>query len=580
MTADAIQHDSWPTVAYFSMEIAVDPRIPTYSGGLGILAGDTLRAAADLGIPMVAVTLVHRKGYFRQQLDAEGSQSEADASWEPADLVSNAEIRAEVELEGRRIAFQAWRYAVQGISGYQVPVYLLDANLAENAPEDRAITDHLYGGDPPYRLLQEGLLGLGGYAVLQTLGYRNIARYHMNEGHSAFLCVSLLQAELTRAASFERAVEQVREQCVFTTHTPVAAGHDRFPEEQVERLLGAERAALVRSAGALGDDGLNMTRLALRFSGYVNGVAMRHSQVSHEMFPRYSINSITNGVHARTWTSPPFQALYDAHIPEWRRDNMNLRYAVGIPLGEVAQAHREAKRGLCEVVQSRTGVPLEAGVFTLGFARRATAYKRADLLFSDPERLRQMHRQIGSLQILYGGKAHPKDLEGKELIRRVFAAARALGPEVPVVYLEEYDMALAQILCAGVDLWLNTPPQPLEASGTSGMKAALNGVPSLSVFDGWWIEGHIEGVTGWSVGVRPEPEERSFEVESLHQKLERDILPTYYGNPDGYTRTRRSVIAFNASFFNTQRMVWQYLENAYEVPIRASGFECRIDPSA
>jgi len=333
----------------------------------------------------------------------------------------------------------------------------------------------------------------------------------------------------------------------------------------------------VRRAGALGDDGLNMTRLALRFSDYVNGVAMRHSQISHEMFPSYPINSITNGVHARTWTSPPFQALFDEHVPEWRRDNMNLRYAVGIPLVDLARAHREAKRSLCREVQTRTGALLDEEAFTLGFARRATAYKRADLLFSDPERLRQLRRRVGPVQILYGGKAHPQDLEGKELIRRVFAAARSLGPDIPVLYLEEYDMALAQILCAGVDLWLNTPQQPMEASGTSGMKAALNGVPSLSVLDGWWIEGHIEGITGWSVGVRAEPEERDFEVENLYQKLERDVLPTYYGNPEGYARIRRSVIAFNASFFNTQRMIWQYLENAYEVPIRASGFECRID---
>jgi starch phosphorylase len=306
-----------------------------------------------------------------------------------------------------------------------------------------------------------------------------------------------------------------------------------------------------------------MTYLALSFSRYINGVSMRHEEVSQDMFPSYPINSITNGVHAVTWTAPAFQGLYDRHIPEWRRDNLYLRYAIGIPLGEIQQAHVEAKRELLAEVERRTGIRLAPEAMTLGFARRATAYKRPDLLFSDLDRLRRIASQVGPLQVIYGGKAHPRDEGGKTLIRRIFEAAAALGDSVRVLYLEEYDMALGKYLCAGVDLWLNNPQKPDEASGTSGMKAALNGVPSLSVLDGWWIEGHVEGVTGWSIGDSSEPEsDPSKDIASLYDKLDL-IVPMFYEQSTAFPRVMRSTIALNGSFYNAQRMLFQYLENAY-----------------
>jgi starch phosphorylase len=308
-----------------------------------------------------------------------------------------------------------------------------------------------------------------------------------------------------------------------------------------------------------------MTYLALRFSRYVNGVAMRHEEVSQSMFPNYPIHAITNGVHAATWVSAAFRELFDRHIPEWRRDNDYLRYAVGIPLREIQDAHARSKAALLAEVKQRTGAALDPAVLTIGFARRAAAYKRADLLFSDVARLAAIAKNVGAFQLIYGGKAHPHDEAGKDSIRRVFEQAAQLKDRVRVVYLENYDWTLGALITAGVDVWLNTPQRPQEASGTSGMKAAMNGVPSLSILDGWWIEGCFESVTGWAIGhdgaIRKEADQA--EVESLYLKLEQQIIPMFYQRPDAFAGVMRSAIAVNGSFFNTQRMVEQYEANAY-----------------
>ncbi|MFQ6078463.1 MAG: alpha-glucan family phosphorylase [Thermodesulfobacteriota bacterium] len=548
-------------IAYFSMEAGLEPAMPTYSGGLGVLAGDTLRAAADLAIPMVGLTLLHRKGYFSQHLDDRGNQSESPCEWNPEELLEPLEPRVSVTIEGREVHVRAWRRLIIGVSGHTVPVYFLDTALPENTPWDRTLTDCLYGGDEHYRLCQEVVLGLGGVTLLRALGHRNVSAYHMNEGHSALLALALLE-ERTEGGNLD--IDAVRQQCVFTTHTPVPAGHDRFPFDLVRRVLGEEKTSFLRSAQCCLDTTLNMTYLALFFSHYVNGVSHRHEEISQDMFPNYPINSITNGVHAFTWTSSPFRRLYDRHIEQWRCDNLYLRYAISIPLDEIIEAHSGAKRELLAEVERRTDVRLDAGAMTLGFARRATAYKRAGFLFSDVSRLREIARQVGHLQVIYGGKAHPRDETGKAMIRRIFETVAALGDAVRVVYLEEYDMALAKYVCAGVDLWLNTPQKPHEASGTSGMKAALNGVPSLSVLDGWWIEGHVEGVTGWSIGEGWEAESNpAAEIASLYDKLESVILPMFYQRPRVYAEVMRSAIALNGSYFNAQRMMFQYLKNAY-----------------
>ncbi len=556
-------------VAFFSMEVALAPDLPTYAGGLGILAGDMLRSAADHGAPVVGISLLHRKGYFRQRLDDRGNQSEEPEEWAPENFLELMKPTVSVLVAGRPVQVRAWRFLVRGISGSVVPVYLLDTDLSVNDPRDRALTDHLYGGDAEYRLGQEIVLGAGGVAILPALGHGHIGVYHMNEGHSALLALALLERRLEGRGMTSIDAEDmdaVRRKCVFTTHTPVPAGQDQYPMDLVGRVLGEEWAKVIASTACCSDTTLNMTYLALRCSHYINGVAMHHGEVSQGMFPRYPVRAITNGVHAVTWMSPPFVELYDRHMPEWRVDNLYLRYALGIALDEIRQAHAQAKGELLAEIARRTGAQLDPKAFTIGFARRATAYKRADLLFSDLDRLKQIAGRVGRFQVVYGGKAHPRDDGGKAMIRGVFEAARTLSDHVRIVYIENYDMRWAQLICPGVDLWLNTPQRPQEASGTSGMKAALNGVPSLSILDGWWVEGHVEGVTGWAIGHGPEiPEDPSVEIASLYDKLETVILPMFYGRSDAYARVMRYAIAINGSFFNTQRMCSQYMANAYRL---------------
>jgi starch phosphorylase len=560
-----------PTIAYFSMEIGLEPSIPTYSGGLGVLAGDTIRSAADLRIPMVAVTLLHRRGYFSQKLDTAGHQSEEPVVWSVEKYLESLDARATIEIENRPVRLRAWRYQVTGITGHRIPVYLLDADLPENADWDRRLTDSLYGGDQYYRLCQEIILGIGGLRMLQALGHTDMSRYHMNEGHAAFLVVALLEERVAAlgggSGMVPEALKAVQERCVFTTHTPVPAGHDQFPCELARRVLGGRMSERLNICAP--GDPLNMTELALHHAGFINGVAMKHSEVSRSMFPDYPIHSITNGVHAATWTAPAFQALYDRRLPDWRKDPLSLRYAIGIPDEEIWDAHQAAKRALIERVNRETGAELVPDALTIGFARRAATYKRGALVFHDLERLKSIARQAGPIQFVFAGKAHPHDDEGKEVIRRIHEIRDTLRGAIRVAYLNNYDMAVGRLVCAGADVWLNTPLPPLEASGTSGMKAAMNGVPSLSVMDGWWIEGHLEDVTGWSIGdwvesrLTPREGTDARYASALYEKLDGKILPCFYKDRPRFIDIMRSAIAINGSFFNTHRMVSQYWNDAY-----------------
>jgi starch phosphorylase len=562
-----------PLVAYFSMEIGLESGMPTYSGGLGVLAGDTIRSAADLDVPMVAVSLIHRRGYFFQRLDAQGHQSEEPVAWPVDDFAELIDERVTVDIEGRTVHVRAWRYRVTGQSGHVVPVYLLDTDVSENQPWDRALTDVLYGGDDHYRLCQEMVLGVGGFRLLRALGYTDIRRFHMNEGHAALLVFALGEEKLAEQNQSDsisnELIETIREQCVFTTHTPVPAGHDKFPEALARQVLGDRWWGLLKACGV--GDTLNLTQVALRGSRYVNGVAMKHGEVSHSMFPGYPIHSITNGVHAVTWTAPSFQKLFDFHLPDWRRDQLSLRYAVSIPTSDIWAAHVEAKRSLVEHVNRESNAGFDRDVVTIGFARRFAAYKRAGLIFQDLERLKQIVRAVGPIQIVFAGKAHPHDRAGKDLIARIHEMRDALHDIINVAYLANYDMEVAKMFCAGVDVWLNTPLPPLEASGTSGMKAAMNGVPSLRVLDGWWIEGHLEGVTGWSIGDRveaclePQSGMDACHATELYRKLEEKVLPCFYKEHERFVEMMRHTIAVNGAFFNTQRMVAQYLHNAYRL---------------
>ncbi|MGA3353373.1 MAG: alpha-glucan family phosphorylase [Acidimicrobiales bacterium] len=561
------------SIAYFSMEIALGDEIPTFSGGLGVLAGDLLKAASDMALPMVGVTLLYHHGHFRQELDGDGRQLEHPVSWTPADHLEHLDTRVKIEINGRSVIVGVWRRLLRGVGGSTVPVYFLDTLVLENAPADQVITDRLYIGDRVQRLSQEAILGLAGPAMLRALGHGQISTFHLNEGHASLVPVALLRDSLGGTLKDVSAADlvTVRERCVFTTHTPVPAGHDRFEMPLVTEVLGQELADGLEQLGCLADGVLNMTVLGMFFSGFVNAVAQRHREVSQAMFPLYRMHAVTNGVHVGTWVAPSTEALFDRYLSEWREDNNVLRFVSTIPLDEIRSAHARAKKALLGEVARRAGVRLDPDVLTVGVARRVTPYKRNDLLLSRPEELRSLVRRIGPLQVVYSGKAHPADGEGKVLIERINTAARELAGDVTVVYLEDYGMSLAAVMVAGVDIWLNNPVAPHEASGTSGMKAALNGVPSLSVLDGWWVEGCVEGVTGWAIGTDRgadsglrvgDPVLDEADGSELYRVLG-EVATCYYEHPESFAAARRHTISLNGSFFTAQRMVSEYAARAY-----------------
>lgn len=547
-----------PRIAYFSMEIGIDSKIPNYSGGLGILAGDLLRSASDLDVPIIGVTLLYKKGYIKQRIDSEGNQIEEDEMWIPEKFLKRLPNKISVKIKERDVLVSCWLYELKGIKNISVPIILLDTDLPENSDYDKKITDKLYGGDEEYRLCQEIVLGIGGLRILENLGCE-IEKYHMNEGHSA-----LLVLELYKKFSEDK-IENVRKKCVFTTHTPVPAGHDRFSKELVEDIL-RDNVPNELKKELFFNSKLNMTYLGLKFSKHINGVAKKHQEVSKKMFPGYYIESITNGVHSLFWTSKPFQNLFDGYIPNWREDSFNLRYVMSIPKEKIWEAHVKSKEDMINFLNKKYNKKFNSKIFTIGFARRATGYKRAEIIFSDIDKLIEIANKFKGLQIIFSGKAHPKDIEGKEIIKRIIQRSKEIKGKIKIFYIPDYNIEIAKMLISGVDLWLNTPLRPREASGTSGMKAAHNGIPHFSILDGWWLEGHIENITGWSIGSHPEDSienDLKEDIKDLYSKLEYLILPIYYNSRDRWTEIMRDTIAINASFFNTHRVIQQYVLNSY-----------------
>lgn len=550
-------------IAYFSMEIALSSEIHTYSGGLGVLAGDTVRSCADLELPAVFVTLASRAGYFRQEIDGQGRQIEHPDWWEPERWCTPLYAMVAVDIEGGPVWVRAWLYVHTCPLAYDIPVLLLDTDLEQNGDDDRAITRFLYGGDEAYRLKQEIVLGIGGTRLLRALGFE-IHTYHLNEGHAALLTLELLNRNRLPAANpgsseVGHAVSQVRKACVFTTHTPVEAGHDRFDYALFERLLPGFIAPedLRPLAGA---DRLNMTRLALNLSGYINGVARRHAETTEQMFPGYRIRAVTNGVHVGRWAHEAFARLYDRHFPQWQHEPEILVRALQLRDDEIWRCHQAAKADLIGRVGEVAGVSLDADLPIIGFARRMTGYKRPLLLFSDIERLKAIAARH-PFQVVMAGKAHPRDGDGKQAIRRLHEVIGELSGSITCVYLPDYNLDMAMPLVSGSDVWLNTPQPPMEASGTSGMKAAINGVLNLSTLDGWWVEAHIEGVTGWAIGNNGGPHED--DADELYDKLSGTVLPLFYDDPARWRSMMRQAIGNIAYYFNSQRMMRRYASEAY-----------------
>ena len=551
-----MQSSQKPKVAYFSMEIGIKSSIPTYSGGLGILAGDILKSAADMGLPVVGVTLLYNFGYFKQGINQEGRQYEIYPNFDPRNELRELPERTHINLEGDDVTLRAWRYNIIGRNGHIVPVLFLDTNgVNGNNRGQSDITNHLYGGDKNYRIKQEAILGIGGVRMLEALGL-NIDTYHMNEGHSAFLTLELLSKRNYDA-------EKVKESCVFTTHTPVAAGHDYFYYHDVKSILGNMVPLDIERHGANGE--LNMTLLALNLSRFANGVSEGHAEVARGMFPGYQIDSITNGIHTYTWTSSHIQKAYDLLVPEWRKDPSRLKKISDLPNAAelIKKAHDAAKAELFDYVKDTNGTKFDPKNLTIGFARRAAGYKRADLIFRDLDALRRMGG--GKIQLIFSGKAHPHDDIGKGLVYRVNQGIRELGGNIPSVFLEDYNMDLGRLITQGVDVWLNTPQRPMEASGTSGMKAASGAVPSFSVLEGWFREGHKEGVTGWSIGYDSRENNDEEDLRDFLRKLENVLIPAY-GGRDWETAMVGSV-AHNGSHFHSERVVKEYAKKVWEIPL-------------
>jgi starch phosphorylase len=544
-------------IAYFSMEIGLDQNIHTYSGGLGVLAGDVIKSSADLKIPLVGVTLVSQKGYLKQEIK-DGKQIEHPDDWTPSAMMTELPNTVEVKIQNRTVQVKAWLYDYQSPSGGLVSVLFLDTNVKGNAPEDREITSFLYGGDREYRLKQEIILGIAGVKMLAAAGF-NVGKYHMNEGHSSLLTLQLL-------AENGKDIDNVRDLCIFTTHTPVEAGHDKFSYELTQNILG-DLISIETLKKLAGEDQLNMTRLALNSSKYVNGVAKRHKEFSLTLFPGYNISAITNGVHSFSWTCKCFRTLFDKYLPGWANEPELLVRVDSIPDEEIWRAHMDAKENLIRYVREHSGVQLDPHVLTLGFARRFTGYKRATLLFSNLKRLEEINKS-GKIQVVFAGKAHPKDWMGKRLIEEINDLKEKLNDTMKIVYLENYGLEMASMYTSGVDVWLNTPIPPFEASGTSGMKAAHNGVINFSVLDGWWVEGCIEGVTGWSIGPSPkeeidDAERRRLEINQLYDKLDYLIIPAFYKNRDEWIKLMKNSIGKVAYYFNSHRMMRRYASEAY-----------------
>jgi len=545
--------DNKSTVAYFSAEIGISPSIHTYSGGLGILAGDHIKSAADLGVNMVAVTLMYKEGYFKQHMDEDGNQTEVYPRFEPDPMLEKLDGTISLPLRGREVKVQVWKYVFEGIKGHPIDVLLLDTDIPQNHEDDKKITLRLYSGGKDHRILQEAILGYAGIRALRKLGYDDFTTYHMNEGHCSFLTLELLE-------EFKYDAEEVRKRCHFTTHTPVPAGHDHFAAERVKRLIGDLLPKDLNLPSMVLNSRVHMTELGLYFSRSANGVSELHGEVAREQFPDFKIGHVTNGVYHRYWVGKIFREVFDRQLPGWREDPTRLLEVDSVPDEELLFARRSQKKFLLEYANSQTQRALAYKTLTVGFARRAAEYKRARLIFHDKQRLIDLAKG-NKIQFVFAGKAHPRDEHGKEILREIVLQAKELLGDVKIVYLENYNMWLGRLITSGVDVWLNTPLRPNEASGTSGMKASLNGVPNLSIMDGWWAEACKDGENGWAIG-DPHKANDAADADHLYTLLEEQVIPTFYGDPDKWLSIIRESIKTGVQFTGN-RMVEDYIKDYY-----------------
>jgi len=536
------------TIAYLSMEIALENNIKTYAGGLGVLAGDILKSAAEKKFPMIGVTLLNRYGYFKQKINNSGAQIELIDRDYDFSLLKRLDTQVEIEIGSEKIKVGVWQYLIKGEKGFEVPVYFLDTNISGNKTKYKHLTDKLYGGNLELRLQQEIVLGRGGVKMIAELGFNSIKKYHLNEGHGAFAALELFNDN--KEAKLEDRINQVRKKCIFTTHTPIQTIFDEFP---IGLLSKNQKDFPFELPGLVKNQKVNTIDLAMFFSSYINGVAKTHQKFLNEVFPQYKISSITNGVNSLFWTSPEFKKIYNEFIPRWKSNPSLLKKAQKINDKKIWSAHQKAKKRLLEYIKLEENVNWDENILTICFARRFTQYKQPLLLFSDIDRLLEILKNGGSVHIILAGKAHFRDTNGQDSIKRLYGFKKKY-PQLNIIFLKNYNLDLAQLLVAGSDLWLNNPQIPQEACGTSGMKAAHNGVPQLSTLDGWWPEGFKKNKTGWAIN----------NVNDLYNSLKNEILPMYYGNKKGWIGIMKNVISLNASYFNSDRVLDQYINEAYK----------------
>jgi starch phosphorylase len=533
-------------VAYLSMEIALENNIKTYAGGLGVLAGDVLRSAARKKFPMVAVTILNKQGYFKQKISSSGSQIERiDRDYDFSNL-KKLETEVTINIGHDSVKIGVWEYLIKSEDGFAIPVYLLDADVAGNKLIYKKLTSKLYGGNLEARLQQEMILGRGGVKMLAALGYKDITIYHMNEGHGAFAAIELFNT--SQAVTSEEKAKDVKQKCVFTTHTPIKTVYDSFPLEMILKNqpdFPCDLAAIIK------DNQVDTLELGIYFSRYINGVSLAHQALLNNIFPGVNFKAITNGVNSIFWTSPEFKKIYDKYLTGWRDDYKLLARATDIPTDEIWRAHQENKKLLLEYIKVNKKIEWQEEIFTICFARRFTGYKQPLLLLSDIERLLEISEKGEKIQIIFAGKAHIRDIAGQDAIKKI-NQIRKKYPRLKLVFLENYNLDLAHLLVAGSDVWLNNPLPPQEACGTSGMKAAHNGVPQISTLDGWWPEGFKLGKTGWAIK----------SADDLYEILKREVLPLYYQKPEAWREIMRNTIAINAAYFNSDRMLDQYIKEA------------------
>ncbi len=554
-------------IAYFVMECAVDSRIPTYSGGLGILAGDTLQSFADLEVPAVCITLLWKNGFTNQKLSNDGTQLDSVQEWDVERYMQPTNIKIKMPLGDKDITITAYKYTIESTKGdNEIDAYFLTPDVPENDPETRKICDRLYIEGGLTRLKQEIILGIGGYEMLKAIKYKPFL-YHINESHSAFLIASLMKDM--------NDLNRVKSRVVFTTHTPIPAAFDKFAMKDVASMLGryCDKQVLydIYQEKLEDNDELNLSWLAIKNAKNVVAVSRKHKFVSEQIFEGYRLKYVTNGIHHIKWASAHHKMLYAKYIKGWEEDPDLLRDVACIPDNEFAQAHILSKETLVEMVNSESDASFIPEDFTIAMAKRITHYKRNNLILSNPNKLIEIAENKGNIQIIFAGKAHPADPDGLAMIKSIHNASRYIASKtkkIKIAFLENYNIHKANIILAGVDLWLNNPVRPLEASGTSGMKASLNGVPNFSVLDGWWLEACMEGINGWGIGPRPAWTDLSYsddvqDLNDIYGKLEFNILDLYYKNFSDYLKIMKMAVSTIAPYFNTHRMVSEYVTDLY-----------------